>query len=235
MGPSFLGAVQTLAAGHPARGGHERRHRAAVAVDQRRVGGIAVTVILLRAIWQTTRAAALLDRALDRATRPKASCRSPPPCRSTPAALPAAAGHRGAARRRPHSSLIIMASAAVGGVLDRSGRGRAAGRWRRAAAAPRDAGRERAHGAERRRHHRQHRRRVRRRRADRPHPPVPAADGARRAARLRAAPPPRAAASSACRFRSTAPPTSCWRSTATTSWPTRATIASAASTGRPDG
>ena len=146
-------------------------------------------MILLRAVWQTTRAAALLDRALDRATlaegfvpvtlrraarRGRASGCGRPPRRS------------GRRRHSSRSSWPAPPSAACRSCRTWS-RG---GPWRRSApAAPRDAGRQRAHRSERRRHHRQHRRRARRRRADRPHPPLPAADGARRAARVRAASP----------------------------------------------
>ncbi|HEX5633531.1 MAG TPA: glycosyltransferase family 2 protein, partial [Gemmatimonadales bacterium] len=67
MGPSFVGAVQLLTLALLLVGVTS----AAIALRWPAISGAsvaAVVVILLRAVWQTTRAAALVDRALDRAT-----------------------------------------------------------------------------------------------------------------------------------------------------------------------
>jgi DNA-binding beta-propeller fold protein YncE len=114
MGPSFLGAVQllTLALLLVAV------TSAAIALRWPAISGAsvaAVTVILLRAVWQTTRAAALVDRALDRATSAEgfAPIRSRVPAtRSRFRLRPATAGQRAQAALMA----IIVASAAVGGV-----------------------------------------------------------------------------------------------------------------------
>jgi len=114
MGPSFVGAVQTLMLAILL----VAVTSAAIALRWPSVSGasvVAVTVILLRAIWQTTRAAALLDRALDRATRaggflPVTS--TVPSTRARFRLRPATAPQRAQAAL----VVIIMASAAVGGV-----------------------------------------------------------------------------------------------------------------------
>jgi GT2 family glycosyltransferase/sugar lactone lactonase YvrE len=114
MGPSFMGAVQalTLAVLLVAV------TSAAIALRWPAISGglvVAVSIILLRAVWQTTRAAALLDRALDRTT----SAEGLVPVRSRVPATRARFRLRPAtAAQRAQAALvvIIMASAAVGGV-----------------------------------------------------------------------------------------------------------------------
>jgi O-antigen biosynthesis protein len=114
MGPSFLGAVQTLTLALLLVGVTS----AAIALRWPAISGAsvaAVSVILLRAIWQTTRAAALVDRALDRAT----SAEGFAPVRSrVPATRPRFRLRPATPAQRAQAALVavIMASAAVGGV-----------------------------------------------------------------------------------------------------------------------
>ena len=114
MGPSFLGAVQalTLAVLLVAV------TSAAIALRWPSISGasvVAVTAILLRAIWQTTRAAALLDRALHRATLAEGFV---PVTSTLPSTRPRFRLRPATAAQRAQAALvtIIMASAAVGGV-----------------------------------------------------------------------------------------------------------------------
>jgi GT2 family glycosyltransferase/sugar lactone lactonase YvrE len=114
MGPSFLGAVQTLALALLLVGVTS----AAIALRWPAISlasVAAVSVILLRAVWQTTRAAALVDRALDRAT----SAEGLAPVRSRlPATRPRFRLRPATPAQRAQAALvaIIVASAAVGGV-----------------------------------------------------------------------------------------------------------------------
>jgi GT2 family glycosyltransferase/sugar lactone lactonase YvrE len=113
MGPSFLGAVQTLALAVLL----VAVTSAAIALRWPSISGAAVaavTVILLRAVWQTTRAAALLDRAVDRATLAEgfAPIRSGGPgTRARFQLRPATASQRAQAAL----VAIIVASAVIGG------------------------------------------------------------------------------------------------------------------------
>jgi GT2 family glycosyltransferase/sugar lactone lactonase YvrE len=114
MGPSFLGAVQTLMLAILLVGVTS----AAIALRWPSISAAAVaasSVILLRAVWQTTRAAALLDRAVDRATRTEGFA----PIRTrVPATRPRFRLRPATAAQRAQAALvaIIVASAAVGGV-----------------------------------------------------------------------------------------------------------------------
>ena len=180
------------------RAGADARHRCSwrSRAPPSRCGGrrsaapsvVAVSVILLRAVWQTTRAAALLDRALDRATRAEGFV--PVALHACPRRGRASGCGRPPRAQRAQAALvaIIMASAAVGGVsLVQDVVARRAMAAQRAAA-PRDAAASALTApsggvtidstgdvlvADA---------------ADRPHPPLPPADRARRAARVR---PPR--------------------------------------------
>jgi GT2 family glycosyltransferase/sugar lactone lactonase YvrE len=113
MGPSFLGAVQTLALAILL----VAVTSAAIALRWPSISGasvLAVSVILLRAIWQTTRASALLDRALERTTRAAGFS----PVHSTlPATRPRFRLLPSTPAQRAQAGLVavIVASAAVGG------------------------------------------------------------------------------------------------------------------------
>jgi sugar lactone lactonase YvrE len=114
MGPSFLGAVQTLMLAILL----VAVTSAAIALRWPAISGAAVAaviVILLRAVWQTTRAAALLDRGVERATLAEGFT----PLRAGVPATRARFRLRPAtAAQRAQAALvaIIVASAAVGGV-----------------------------------------------------------------------------------------------------------------------
>ena len=114
MGPSFLGAVQALTLAIVL----VAVTSAAIALRWPSISGalvVAVSVILLRAVWQTTRASALLDRALERATRAEGFA----PVRSrVPATRARFQLWPTTAAQRAQAALvaIIMASAAVAGV-----------------------------------------------------------------------------------------------------------------------
>ena len=113
VGPSFMGAVQTLMLAVLL----VAVTSAAIALRWPLIsaGAVAsVTVILLRAIWQTTRAAALLDRALDRATRAEGFA---PVTSTVPSTRPRFRLRPATRTQRAQAALvaIIMASAAVGG------------------------------------------------------------------------------------------------------------------------
>jgi GT2 family glycosyltransferase/DNA-binding beta-propeller fold protein YncE len=114
MGPSFLGAVQALTLAVLLVGVTS----AAIALRWPSMSAaivVAVTIVLLRAVWQTTRASALLDRALERATAAEGFT----PVRSGVPATRARFQLRPAtAAQRAQIALVstIMASAAVGGV-----------------------------------------------------------------------------------------------------------------------
>ena len=114
VGPSFMGTVQTLMLAILLVGVTS----AAIALRWPLISAaavVAVTAILLRAIWQTTRAAALLDRALDRATLTEGFL----PVTST---MPSTRPHfrlrpvTGTQRAQAALVAIMMASAAIGGV-----------------------------------------------------------------------------------------------------------------------
>jgi GT2 family glycosyltransferase/sugar lactone lactonase YvrE len=114
MGPSFLGAVQalTLAVVLVAM------TSAAIALRWPAISAAlvaAVGVILLRAVWQTTRAAALVDRALDRATLAEGFA---PVVSRAPAIRPRFRLRPATPAQRAQAALvaIITASAALGGV-----------------------------------------------------------------------------------------------------------------------
>jgi GT2 family glycosyltransferase/sugar lactone lactonase YvrE len=137
MGPSFVGAVQTLMLAILL----VAVTSAAIALRWPSISGasvLAVSVVLLRAVWQTTRAAALVDRALDRATLAGGFA----PIRSrVPATRPRFRLRPATAAQRAQAALVavIMASAAVGGVsLVQDVMARRAMTGQRAAA-PRDA------------------------------------------------------------------------------------------------
>jgi O-antigen biosynthesis protein len=138
MGPSFLGAVQTLLLAILLVGVTS----AAIALRWPSVSAASVlglAVILLRAIWQTTRAAALLDRAIDRATPAMGFA---PVMSNVPSSRPRFRLRPATAAQRAQAALvtIIMASAAVGGVsLVQDVVARRALAAQRAATAPRDA------------------------------------------------------------------------------------------------
>jgi hypothetical protein len=114
MGPSFLGAVQALTLAIVL----VAVTSAAIALRWPSISAalvVAVSVVLLRAVWQTTRASALLDRALERATLAEGLA----PVRSrVPATRPRFQLWPTTAAQRAQAALvaIIMASAAVGGV-----------------------------------------------------------------------------------------------------------------------
>jgi GT2 family glycosyltransferase/sugar lactone lactonase YvrE len=112
MGPSFVGAVQALTLAVMLVGVTS----AAIALRWPSITAasvLAVTVILVRAAWQTTRASALLDRALGRATGaagfiPLAAAAADSPFRLRPATA--------AQRVQAALVVVIMASAGVGGM-----------------------------------------------------------------------------------------------------------------------
>src|SRR6185295_18914724 len=114
MGPSFLGAVQALTLAIVL----VAVTSAAIALRWPSISAalvVAVSVVLLHAVWQTTRASALLDRALERATHAEGLA----PVRSrVPATRPRFQLWPSTAAQRAQAALvaIIMASAAVGGV-----------------------------------------------------------------------------------------------------------------------
>jgi O-antigen biosynthesis protein len=114
MGPSFLGAVQTLLLAILL----VAVTSAAIALRWPSVSGamvLALSIIMLRAVWQTTRAAALLDRAIDRATTAMGFV---PVTSNVPSSRPRFRLRPATAAQRAQAALvtIIMASAAVGGV-----------------------------------------------------------------------------------------------------------------------
>jgi O-antigen biosynthesis protein len=114
MGPSFLGAVQTLMLAILLVGVTS----AAIALRWPAISGAAVaavSVILLRAMWQTTRTSALVDRAVERATRAEGFA---PIVSRVPGTRPRFQLRPATAAQRAQAALvlIIMASAAVGGV-----------------------------------------------------------------------------------------------------------------------
>ncbi|HZI80831.1 MAG TPA: glycosyltransferase [Vicinamibacterales bacterium] len=137
MGPSFVGAVQALTLAILL----VAVTSAAIALRWPAISGasvLAVSIILMRALWHTTRAAALVDRAVDRATLAEgfAPIRSRVPATRARFRLwPATAAQRAQAAL----VAIMMASVAVGGVsLVQDVVARRALAARRAAA-PRDA------------------------------------------------------------------------------------------------
>jgi GT2 family glycosyltransferase/sugar lactone lactonase YvrE len=138
MGPSFLGAVQTVTMAVLL----VAVTSAAIALRWPSISAasvLAVSVILLRAVWQTTRASALLSRALDRATSASGFV---PVSASAASARPRVRLRPSTAAQLAQVALVavIVASAAVGGVsLVQDVAARRALALQRAAAAPKDA------------------------------------------------------------------------------------------------